>query len=122
MTSLIPVISGNYDSNVASVAHNYSFIPVSNSERVLYAAAVYDINTPAQTGQVGATYIKDTNTYTNSKGWYALLFLANTKFAELSSNWSGNSPIGDTFAKDQIVYGNFTGIKLESGVILAYKL
>ena len=122
MTSLTPVVSSDYNPFTASIAHNHSFLPVENSERVLYASAVYDINTPAQTGQTGATYINDTAVHTNLDSWYAVQFLANTKFAGLTSNWTGNSSIGDTFDKNFTVYGNFTGIQLESGKLLAYSL
>lgn len=122
MTSLIPVINSSYDPIGVNAAYSYSFLPVVNSERPLYATAVYDINTPAQTGQVGATYIKDTSTHNDESGWYAIQILTDTKFAGLTSNWNGNSPIGETFAKDHVVYGNFTSIQLESGSVLAYKL
>lgn len=122
MTSLTPVISSDYNSLAAIVAHNHSYVPIINDERVLYATAVYDVNTPSQTGQTGATYINDTTVHSNANGWYAVQFLANTKFAGLTSNWTGNSASGDTFDKNFTVYGRFTGIQLESGKILAYSL
>lgn len=122
MTSLTPVINSDYNPLGAVVAHNHSFVPILNSERLLYAAAVYDVNTPSQTGQTGATYINDTTAHGNTTGWYAIQFIENTKFAGLTSNWTGNSPLDQTFDKNFVVYGNFTGIHLQSGKILAYSL
>ena len=122
MTSLTPVISSDYNSLAAIVAHNHSFVPITNDERLLFATAVYDVNTPSQTGQAGAEYINDTTVHSNTTGWYAVQFLANTKFAGLTSNWTGNSSVGDTFDKNFTVYGKFTGIQLESGKVLAYSL
>jgi len=122
MTSLNPIISSDYNSCAATLAHNHSYIPIENDERVLYATAVYDVNTPAQTGQTGATYINDNAIYINENGWYAVQFLADTKFAGLTSNWTGNSTSEDTFDKNFTVYGRFTGIQLTSGKILAYRL
>lgn len=122
MTSLTPIVNSDYNPMVSNIAANHSFVPVLNTERILYATAVYDINTPSQTGQTGATYIHDTAIHTNVGGWYAIQFIDNTKFTGLTSNWTGNSPTNQTFSKDIVVYGNFTGIQLESGRVLAYAI
>lgn len=121
MTSLNPLISSTYDANVAAVASNYNYIPVENSERVLYAAATYDVNSSLLIGQKGATFIGDTAVYNNPNGWFAIQVLDPALFDILVSNWDA-PPTGFLFSKDHVVYGKFTSIQLASGAVLAYKL
>lgn len=122
MTSLTPLISSNFTPNAAAFMQNQTYLPVINSERPLCAVATFDVSSPPLIGQTGATFIADTSTYTNTRGWFAIQFIEPTVFDSLSSNWDGTIPTGFSFSKDHVVYGNFTGIKLVSGSVVAYKL
>ena len=121
MTSLTPLISSDYNANVAALALNHSYIPIINSERILYAAATFDVSSPPLIGQSGATFIDDTVVYNNVRGWFAIQILDTAVFDSLVSNWDA-PPTGFAFTKDHVIYGKFTSIQLATGAILAYKL
>jgi hypothetical protein len=121
MTSLTPLISANYNANLAALALNHSFLPVQNSERPLFAQATFDVSSPPLIGQTGATFIDDTAVYSNARGWFAIQILDTAVFDSLVSNWDA-PPTGFAFTKDHVIYGKFTSIQLASGAVLAYKL
>ena len=122
MTTLTPLISSTYKSQHAAAASNHSFIPVLNSERTLYATATFDVMSPPLIGQSGATFINDVTVRSNARGWFALQIIEPTIFDNLISNWDAPPSNTFVFAKDHVLYGNFTTIKLISGAIIAYKL
>lgn len=121
MTTLTPVISSDYNANTAAIANNYSYLPVNNTERPLFAVATFDVSSPPLVGQEGATFIDDTVVYNNTRGWFALQILEDTIFDSLVGNWD-QQPTNYTFTRDHVLYGKFTSIQLQSGAILAYKL
>ena len=121
MTTLTPIISSNYRGTTSSLANSFSYLPVDNAERTLYAVATFDVSSPPLIGQSGATFINDLTVHNNTRGWFAIQILEPAVFDSLVSNWDG-PPTGFAFSKDHVIYGKFTSIQLASGAVLAYKL
>ena len=73
-------------------------------------------------GEFGAYFISDTQQHAAAGNWSAVTFIENTVFATntASSNWSGDSIIGETFPEGLTIFGDFSVLKLTSGACIAY--
>ena len=73
-------------------------------------------------GEFGAYFISDTSEHAAAGNWSAVTFIENTVFATntASSNWSGDSIIGETFPEGLTIFGDFSVIDLTSGACIAY--
>jgi hypothetical protein len=128
MPALNPLITqtpGATATYSASIAETYSWLPVTNSVRPLYAKAVYDVGTNAVI-QNGATFISGTSLSAASSfgvtSWSRInVITATTSTSLTATNWDGNAITGASLPAGATYYGNFTGIQLGSGSVVAYK-
>jgi hypothetical protein len=124
--SLTPLLTATPGSPVTynpSIAETYSWVPVSGAGRDLFAKATYDVASNALS-QNGATAFTDT---TLRAGYWSRIDVVTTASVSLTAtNWDGNATNGivtiGAAAAGTTLYGIFTGIKLGSGAVIAYKI
>jgi hypothetical protein len=107
------------------IAETYSWIPVTNSVRPLYAKATYDVAANALI-QNGATFISGTalsaaSTF-GTTAWTRIDVITTTSATGLTaSNWGGSATTNLALPAGATYYGLFTNIQLGGGSVVAYK-
>ena len=125
LTPLITQTPGATATYSASIAETFSWLPVTNSVRPLYAKAVYDVGANAVI-QNGATFINGTALSAASTfgitSWSRINVIATTSSTSLTAtNWDGSPVTGAALPAGATYYGNFTAIQLGGGSVVAYK-
>ena len=128
MPALTPVITTTPAPTATynpQMAETFSWIPVTNTVRPLYAKAVYDVGANAVI-QNGATFISGTALSAASTfgvtSWSRINVIATTSSTSLTAtNWDGNAITGAALPAGATYYGNFTAIQLGGGSVVAYK-
>jgi len=99
------------------IAETFSWLPVTNTVRPLYAKAVYDVGVNKSLN--GATLF--TGTTLSAGAWNQITALSNASVSVTSTNWDGDPPTTFALNVGASIYGVFTAIKLASGSVIAYK-
>lgn len=113
-TSLVPLITSapqNYNPNMAET---YSWIPVSNNERPLFAKAVYVIN-----NQAGMTYTAGTTVFYGN--YVSITCVTATVFEALTALNSDGTFTGISIPAGTVLKAPIKGFKLTSGSVIAQK-
>ncbi len=107
-TSLVPLITSapqNYNPNMAET---YSWIPMSNNERPLFAKAVYSVNNSA-----GVTVGTNGNTYYGN--WRSILCASATTFSALTALNSDGALTGTSFPAGAVIEVPVKGFTISAG-------
>jgi hypothetical protein len=128
MPALTPVITTTPAPTATynpQIADTFSWLPITNTVRPLYAKAVYDVGTNAII-QNGATFINGTALSAASTfgvtSWSRInVITATTSTSITATNWDGAAITGASLPAGATYYGTFTGIQLGSGSVVAYK-
>ena len=99
------------------IAETFSWLPVTNTVRPLYAKAVYDVGVNKSLN--GATLF--TGTTLSAGAWNQINALAATSISVTATNWDGDPTTTFNLSAGTSIYGVFTAIKLASGSVIAYK-
>jgi hypothetical protein len=125
LTPLITTTPGATATYSPQMAETFSWLPITNTVRPLYAKAVYDVGANAIV-QNGATFISGTALSAASRfgidSWSRINVIAATTGTSLTAtNWDGNAITSASLPAGATYYGNFTAIQLGSGSVVAYK-
>ena len=101
------------------MAETFSWIPVTNTVRPLYAKAVYDVATAQSLGQSG--FIFTDNNVQVTGGFTTLQVISATKLAGLTAT---SSTVGNLTAyelpQNFVINGPIVAYKLTYGAVIAY--
>lgn len=118
-TSLSPLLSTApphlYSYN-PGIAETQSWIPVINTERQLFAKAVYVVN-----DQNGMTYVGPADTARYYGNYVSITCVTTTTFAELTALNSDGTFTGVAIPAGTVLKAPIKGFKLTSGSIIAQK-
>jgi hypothetical protein len=120
MPALTPVITTTPAPTATynpQMAETFSWLPVTNTVRPLYAKAVYDVGTNKSLN--GATLF--TGTTLSAGAWNQINALATASISVTATNWDGDPSTTFSLTAGASIYGVFTAIKLASGSVIAYK-
>jgi hypothetical protein len=125
MPSLTPVITTTPALTATynpQIAETFSWLPVTNTVRPLYAKAVYDLATAQSLGQNGFVYA-DVSSGTVT-GAFTTVQVVSTGGAQFAGLTATNTTVGNltsiTFPQAFVLNGPITAFKLTGGAVIAY--
>lgn len=107
-TSLVPLITSAPQNYNPSMAETYSWVPMSNNERPLFAKAVYPVHNSA-----GVTVGTNGNTYYGN--WRSILCAGATTFSALTALNSDGSLTGTSFPAGTVIEVPVKGFAISAG-------
>jgi len=126
---LTPKLSSGAPTYNPGIAETFSWIPVENAYRPMYAKAVYSVNKSDNQGQNGFDFLRAGVLY-NTNEYVCIHTITSVTFTELSASNSYMGPIGGgantnvfqtAFPADFKLNGTITGVKLGSGAAIGYR-
>ena len=126
-TALTPLITQTPAATATynpQMAETFSWVPVTNSVRPLYAKATYDVGIAQFLGQNGFVVTNANDTATYSGPFTTLTTLTTTKFSGLSTDPAqtiGNAITTINLPANFTIRGPITAFNLVYGAVIAYK-
>lgn len=114
--SLSPLITSVGENYSFGMAETFSYIPIENSERPLFAKAVYNVNAPNQNGFVITV---DTSTITGD--FNSIRTIGTTRFSGITADNCSIPTLAFDFPANFLVEGHIRAYKLVSGSVIAYR-
>ena len=107
-TSLVPLITSAPQNYNPSMAETYSWVPMRNNERTLFARAVYPVRNSA-----GVTVGTNGNTYYGN--WCSILCAGATTFSALTALNSDGALTGTSFPAGAVLEVPIKGFAISAG-------
>lgn len=116
MATLTPLITSAVQNYNFGMAETYSYVPVQNSERLLFAKAVYNVNSPNQNG-----FVITSDTSTIEGKFSSIKTITTTRFSGITAENSSIPSLAFDFPANFVIEGPITAYKLSSGAVMALK-
>ena len=132
MATLSPVLNvtpGSPSNYNFGMAETFSWIPISNPLRPLFAKSVYSVNKSDNQGQNGFDFLQPGVLY-NTNEYVCIQTITSTTFAELTAVDSSYGDIGagpntnifqTTFPANFKLNGTIKAVKLQTGTAIGYR-